>query len=151
MIIRETKEKDRGEILRIMESWNMHHVPSEEMPELDLSCFYVAVEGGTIIGACGYRMVSETEGKTTLLGVDPTIKGKGVGRALQEMRMRKMYELGAKSVTTNADRLETIQWYIKNFGYKPIGYLDKIHSFGDPNIPFWTTLRTNLEEYYDEK
>jgi ribosomal-protein-alanine N-acetyltransferase len=151
MKIRKAKEEDRSEILRIMEFWNMHHIPSEEMSELDISCFFVAEENGKIVGASGYKMISPTEGKTTLLGVDPITKGKGIGRALQHIRMEKMYELGAETVTTNADRVETIAWYIKNFGYKPIGYLDKVHSFGDPAIPHWTTLKTDLKKYFNEK
>ena len=57
---------DREAILKVMEAWNMHHVPSEEMEELDLSCFFVArTDDGRIIGAGGYKVLSAEEGKTT--------------------------------------------------------------------------------------
>jgi 3-keto-5-aminohexanoate cleavage enzyme len=148
--IRKARESDREAILGIMEFWNMHHVPSEEMPDLDINCFFVAEMDGRIVGASGYKLISPTEGKTTLLGVDPKVNGKGIGRALQEVRMRTMYEQGAKTVITNADRPETISWYKKYFAYKEIGSLKKIHSFGDDSVSEWTTLRTNLIDYYHE-
>lgn len=148
MQIRKAREEDRDEILRIMEFWNMHHVPSEEMPDLDISSFFVAEEDGIIIGASGYKIISPGVGKTTLLGVDPRIKGKGIGRALQEARLKQMHELGVKKVITNADRPETIEWYKKNFGYYEIGKLKKIHSFGSDDIDEWTTIEMNLEKYY---
>jgi 3-keto-5-aminohexanoate cleavage enzyme len=148
--IRKARESDREHILRIMEFWNMHHVPSEEMPELDIHCFFVAEKDGIIVGASGYKMISATEGKTTLLGVNPNINGKGIGRALQEARMKAMYDLGAKTVITNADRPKTISWYKNFFAYTEIGSLKKIHSFGDDSVSEWTTLRTNLTDYYHE-
>ena len=57
-----------------------------------------------MIGASGYNMISATIRKTTLPGVDPNVKGKGIGMALQEAPLKKMYEMGARKVITNADR-----------------------------------------------
>lgn len=151
MVIRNAREEDRDEILRIMEFWNMHHVPSEEMPELDISSFFVAEDDGIIIGASGFKMLSPEIGKTTLLGVDPNVKGKGIGMSLQEARLKKMYELGAKKVITNADRPQTINWYKKHFGYYEIGKIKKAHSFGREDIDEWTTIEMNLEKYYEQK
>ncbi|MBN1387630.1 MAG: GNAT family N-acetyltransferase [Bacteroidales bacterium] len=148
MIIRKARNGDRDEILRIMEFWNMHHVPSEEMPELDISCFFIAEEDGKVVGASGYKMLSPEVGKTTLLGVDPEAKGKGIGMALQEARLKKMYEMGAKKVITNADRPATIEWYKKHFGYYEIGKLKKIHSFGKEDVDEWTTIEMDLDKYY---
>ncbi|MEE4214761.1 MAG: GNAT family N-acetyltransferase [Bacteroidales bacterium] len=149
MIIRQAGKEDRDEILRIMEYWNMHHVPSEEMPELDISCFFIAEENGKIVGASGYKMISPEVGKTTLLGVDPEEAGKGIGMALQQARLKKMHELGAKKVITNADRPDTIAWYKKHFGYYEVGKLKKIHSFGRDDIDEWTTIEMNLDKYYE--
>ncbi len=149
VIVRKAKESDRKDILRIMKFWNMHHVPSEEMPELDIQCFFVAESNGIIIGASGYKMLSPTEGKTTLLGVDPNINGKGIGRKLQLARMKAMYELGAVTLITNADRPRTISWYKELFGYKEIGSIPKVHSFGDDSVSEWTTLKTNLKNYFN--
>jgi len=151
MIIRNAREEDRDEILRIMEFWNMHHVPSEEMPELDISCFFIAEEDGKVIGASGYEIISPTVGETTLLGVDPNVKGKGIGMALQEARLKKMYESGAKKVITYVDRPETIEWYKKHFGYYEIGKEKKLHSFGSDDIDEWTKIEMELEKYYGQK
>jgi 3-oxoadipate:acetyl-CoA acetyltransferase len=147
--IRQAREEDRKDILRIMEFWNMHHVPSEEMPDLDISCFFVAEQEGRIVGASGYKMISPTEGKTTLLGVDPTINGRGIGRKLQLVRMKAMYDQGAETLITNADRPRTISWYKELFGYVEIGAIPKVHSFGDDSVSEWTTLKTNLKTYFD--
>ena len=147
--VRRAIEEDRQAILSIMEQWNMHHIPSEEMPELDISCFFVATIDEVIVGAAGYKIINEIQGKTTLLGVDRDHNGLGIGGKLQERRMREMYNLGANFVTTNADRLTTIRWYMKHFGYYKMGWIKKVHSFGHENIDVWTTLETDLDEYYD--
>ena len=147
--IRLAIEEDRFDILRIMKHWNMHHVPSEEMPEIDISCFFIAEQDGRIVGASGYKLLSPTEGKTTLLGVDPQINGKGIGRKLQLARMKAMYQLGIETLVTNADRPRTISWYKELFGYEEIGSIPKVHSFGDDKISHWTTLKTNLKTYFD--
>jgi len=149
MTVRQARIEDRDDILKIMEYWNMHHVPSAEMPELDISCFFIAEEDDKVIGASGYKMISPSVGKTTLLGVDPNIRGKGIGMALQEARLKKMHELGAKKVITNADRPETIEWYKKHFGYYEVGKLKKLHSFGRNDIDEWTTIEMNLDKYYE--
>ena len=99
--------------------------------------------------ASGYKMISPIKGKTTLLGVDPTINGKGIGRKLQLARMRAMYEQGAETLITNADRPRTISWYKELFGYEEIGFLPKVHSFGDDSVSEWTTLETSLKTYFD--
>ncbi len=151
MKIRKAHQSERKEILSVMKHWNMHHVPSKEMEELDLNCFFVATEENKIIGASGYKLISSTVGKTTLLGVLPGNKGKGVGRLLQDARLEAMYGLGIKKVITNADRPETIKWYKKNYGYYEIGSIKKVASFGDDSILAWTTLEMNLEEYIKRK
>lgn len=132
----------RIEILHLMEFYNMHHVPSKEMPELDLNNFFLAIYHGLVVGAAGYKMTSPTTGKTTLMAVHPRMAGRGIGKLLQQARMEEMAKLGAQSIITNADRPKTIEWYKKYFGYKEIGKLQKIHPFGLPDISFWTTLQT---------
>jgi uncharacterized protein (DUF849 family)/N-acetylglutamate synthase-like GNAT family acetyltransferase len=151
MKIRRANPEDRNSILSVMKPWNMHHVPSEEMEELDINCFFVATIDNKIIGASGFKMISDTVGKTTLLGVLPEQNGKGVGKILQDARLKAMHELGAKTVITNADRSATIRWYKKNYGYYEIGKLKKVASFGDDSIDSWTTLEMNLEKYINAK
>ena len=143
---------DRAAILKVMEPWNMHHVPSVEMEELDLACFYVArTEDGRIIGAGGYKILSPEEGKTTLLGVYPEFQGMNIGKALQNARLQAMHEAGVKYVTTNADHPETIVWYRKHYGYEVIGKLEKLCSFSLEDVTHWTTLRMDLARHFETK
>lgn len=146
-IIRRATPADGDAILAAMRPWNMHHVPSAEMDSLDLSCFFVAEVGGAVVGASGYRILGEGRGKTTLLAVVPEYLGSGIGAALQEARLQAMAALGVHTVTTNADRPETIRWYKSRYGYREVGQLQKIHSFGHPDIDHWTTLELDLSEY----
>src|SRR4030042_124613 len=147
IIIEKARKSDYNTILKIMEPWNMHHVPSPEMEEIDISCFFVARIGRKIVGASGYRVLSQTLGKTTLLGVLPEYGHEGIGRMLQDARLKAMFRLGVKKVITNADRPETIKWYKKHFGYHEVGTLKKVSSFGDDKISHWTTLEMDLTAY----
>jgi 3-keto-5-aminohexanoate cleavage enzyme len=151
--IERARTEDRGAILEVMEAWNMHHVPSLEMEELDLSCFFVARAraSGMIIGASGYKILSREAGKTTLLGVFPEFGGTGIGKELQIARLRAMHEAGVRRVTTNADRPEIILWYKKHFGYHEIGTLEKLCPFGLIDVPNWTTMQMDLVEYFENK
>lgn len=145
--IERARPKDRDAILEVMRPWNMHHVPSPEMEELDTSCFFVARHDGRVVGAAGWAVVSQKRGKTTLLGVLPEHSGRGLGRALQEARLEAMAALGVRTVTTNADRPRTITWYRDVFGYREVGRLPKVAEFGDPDVPEWTTLEPDLEAW----
>jgi ribosomal-protein-alanine N-acetyltransferase len=49
-ILRAAREDERISIMKVMESANMHYIPSPEMLELDISCFFVAEVSGTIVG-----------------------------------------------------------------------------------------------------
>jgi len=60
IVIERAREEDLSGILRVMETANMHHVPSPEMPDLDWECFFVARSGGEIVGAAGYKVLSAT-------------------------------------------------------------------------------------------
>lgn len=147
VVIEKAGPNDLAAILAIMEPWNMHHVPSPEMDALDLNCFFVARLNGQIIGAAGYKILSATQGKTTLLGVLPEHSRLGVGARLQETRLQAMTDAGVNTVTTNADRPSVIRWYKMYFGYRAVGTLAKLHSFGHPDINHWTTLELDLDAY----
>lgn len=142
---------DREAILKVMKPWNMHHVPSAEMAELDLSCFFVARISGNIVGAAGYKLLSPKKGKTTLLGILPEFSGMGIGRALQDRRLEAMHSAGIKTVETNADRTETITWYKKHYGYREIGSLKKLRDFSLSDVDHWTTLEMDLDVYMSSK
>lgn len=132
------------EILKLMKHFNMHRVPSPEMPDLELDKFFVAIVDGVMVGAAGYKMISAVEGKTTLMAVDPAHSGKGIGKKLQETRMQEMKKLGATSIITNADRPKSIAWYKKHFGYQEVGSVPKLHNFGWEGADYWTTLKTTI-------
>ena len=147
VVIEKASKSDYDAILKIMEPWNMHRVPSPEMEEIDITCFFVARIGRKMVGASGYRVLSQTLGKTTLLAVLPEYGQEGIGRMLQDARLKAMFRLGIKKVITNADRPETIKWYKKHFGYYEVGTLKKVSSFGDDKITHWTTLEMDLTAY----
>ena len=135
---------DREQILAVMRPANMHHVPSPEMGELELTRFFVARVDGRIVGAGGYALLEDGHGKTTLLAVLPEFQGTGLGAALQDTRLAEMHRHGVHTVTTNADRPATIDWYRRRYGYRAVGRLRKLHDFGDPSTDHWTTLELDL-------
>ena len=149
--IEKAASHDRDAVLNVMEPWNMHHVPSAEMAELDLSCFFVARVSGNIVGAAGYKVLTPEKGKTTLLGILPEFSGMGIGRALQDARLQAMHAAGVKTVETNADRIETIIWYKKHYGYHEIGSLKKVCDFSLSDVDHWTTLEMDLDVYMKTK
>ena len=146
-IIEEALPSERDEIIKVLTPWNFHHIPSVEVEEIDFSCFYVAKVNGEIVGVCGYNILSEGLGKTTLLAVLPEFKGSGIGKALHEKRLFEMHKRGVKKVITNADRPDIILWYKKNFGYKEVGKIKKLISFGVKTIDSWTTIEMDLDSY----
>jgi ribosomal protein S18 acetylase RimI-like enzyme len=138
---------DRVAMLAVLETANMHRVPSPEMGDLDVGRWFVAEDEHGIVGVAGFRLLDqdgEVVGKTTLLAVDPRAREHGIGRALQTLRMRLMREAGASRVVTNADRPETIAWYERHFGYRKVGEVRKLHEFGLRDVDRWTTLEASL-------
>jgi len=138
---------DRKGMLSVLATANMHHVPSAEMDDFEVGHWYVAEDDGTILGVAGYRLLPSADGlvgKTTLLAVTPGNRGRGIGQALQELRMALMRGAGAKRVITNADRPPTIDWYQRKFGYRVVGEVKKLHEFGLPDVDHWTTLEAPL-------
>jgi 3-keto-5-aminohexanoate cleavage enzyme len=145
--VEKARADDVAGMLAVLQTANMHHVPSEEMPELDWRCCFVARAGDSVVGMSGYKLLSETVGKTTLMAVDPAYRRCGLGMRLQTARLRAMAALGAKTVVTNADRAVTIGWYKKHFLYRQTGTVPKAHEFGDPHVREWTTLEMDLEAW----
>ncbi|MCE5211088.1 MAG: GNAT family N-acetyltransferase [Deltaproteobacteria bacterium] len=142
--IRFARPEEIPAITELMRPYNMHHIPSPEMGPLDYKCFIVAEQNGRLLGAAGYTFLSDDVGKTTLMAVRPDCTRLGLGRKLQTRRMQILRSLGCVKIITNADRPETIAWYKQHFGYREIGKLPKIHSFGLDDVPEWTTLEADL-------
>lgn len=151
IVIRRARPSDRDDVMAVLETANFHHVPSPEMPELDLSGFFVAERDGEIVGVAGYTVLEDGRGKTTLMAVRPEHRGLGIGGRLQERRMLEMLERGCDSVVTNADLPATIDWYRRKFGYEKVGTLEKKHEFGDPDVDRWTTLEADLRRWFRER
>ena len=149
--IRNAKKEDLAEILDVLKAWNMHRVPSPEAEAIDFSCFYVAVIDNKIVGVSGYKILSKERGKTRLLAVYPEFQGTGIGKELQDIRLKKMYDLGMKTVITNADRPEIIVWYKKHYNCYEIGKMDKVSSHGLDDVSFWTTLEMDLVSHFMNK
>ncbi len=146
-VLDRARESDVPAMLELLKTANMHHIPSPEMPEFDWRYFFVARDDKRLVGLAGWKILSETEGKTTLMVVHPDMRGRGLGLRLQTARLREMARRGVRTVTTNADLPESIAWYKKHFGYVEAGHLRKVHEFGNPNIPEWTTLKLDLHAW----
>lgn len=149
--IENAQPSDFEQILAVLKPWNMHYVPSVEMEMIDFDTFFVAKIDGDIVGVSGYKILDETNGKTTLLAVFPEFQGSGVGKALQDKRLEAMHQKGMKIVTTNADRPDIILWYKKHYGYEEVGKLKKLASFGSDDKDSWTTLQMDLNAYMSQK
>jgi len=138
---------DRQAMLKILEIFNMHRVPSDEMTDFHVGTWFVAEIEGAVVGLCGFGFLhegGELVGKTKLLAVHPNAASHGIGRALQELRMGLMRDAGARTVRTCADRPQTIAWYTRNFGYREVGRISKLHEFGLPTVDHWTVLEAPL-------
>ncbi|MDC0336213.1 GNAT family N-acetyltransferase [Pseudodesulfovibrio sp.] len=139
----------RDDIMAVLETANMHHIPSKEMPELDLTHAWVALKDGQVVGFTGLTMLDDTRAKTTLLAVLPEYRQHGFGRMLQEKRMRAAIYLGAETLITNADNPKVIAWYTKFFGYRELKTIPKEHEFGLADVHEWTTLEADLLAWRD--
>jgi ribosomal-protein-alanine N-acetyltransferase len=135
-------------VLRVLRFANFDNVPSPEMPAFDLANVFVAEVNGVVVGVAGYALLPDGRGKTTLMAVDPAYRQFGIGARLQELRLLEMRRHGCRTVVTNADLPETISWYKRKFGYREVGSLPKLHTFGDPNVDHWTTLECDVEAWY---
>lgn len=133
------------DIMEVLESRNFHHIGTAEMPSFPLSDCLVALVDGTVRGVAGWRILSKTTAKTTLLAVHPDWAYLGLGRKLQSARLQFLRKHNIKSVTTNTDDVRVIRWLVKRHGFKPTGEtVDKVNDFGNPQVKFWTTLKLSL-------
>lgn len=145
---RRARAHDRDAIFRVLRFVNFHNVPSPEMPSFDLDDAFVAEVDELVVGVAGWTVLADGRGKTTLMAVDPAYRRFGIGARLQELRMAELRAAGCQVVVTNADLPDTIDWYVRKFGYRQVGMLPKLHEFGDPAVSAWTTLECDLDAYY---
>jgi len=153
ILIRKMRPEDVESAMVILEKWNMAPVaPSEtnkdpERSGLDVEKSFVAIDGERIAGVCSYIVHNPELAETASLAVDPAYRGAGVGYRLQHARLLEMKVLGIRTVHTETDREETIDWYIRKFGYRRIGTNPKKHDFSLPDVDKWVVLRLDLDDY----
>ena len=145
------RPEDRDPVMAILAHWNMAPVsPSAEIPHpertgIEIDHSFVAIDGSRVVGVCSYILLSDAVAETASLAVHPEYKGSGAGYALQTARLAEMKSRGIKKVRTESDRPETIDWYIRKFGYKVVGRNRKKHPFGLKDIDYWTELEVDLK------
>ena len=139
--------------MQILDKWNMaprsasDDCPNPERESLDIKRTFIALVDDEIAGVASYLILSDEEAETASLAVDPKFKGLGVGYALQLARLKEMKARGFQRVHTETDREETINWYIKKFGYKIVGTNPKKHDFSLKDVDHWTILKLDLTKF----
>jgi len=153
-IIRKMLENDMPAVMNLLQKWNMAPiVPNDDVPDPERSSInvkntFVALDADRLIGVGSYLDISKEIAETASLAVDPECKGMGIGFALQHARLKEMVTRGFEMVRTETDRPETIEWYIRKFGYRVIGRNPKKHDFSLKDINYWTVLELDLSSYH---
>ncbi len=151
--IRKMRSEDYAASMQILDQWNMAPVgPSAglqnpERSELNIHHSFVADDDGTIVGVCSYIVHSPELAETASLAVDPSYQGLGLGYQLQLARLKAMKARGIRKVHTETDREDTINWYIRKFGYVQTGTNPKKHDFSLADVDEWTVLQLDLDKY----
>ena len=50
-----------------------------------------------------------------------------------------------KRLRTETDRAETVDWYIRKFGYRKVGVNPKKHNFSLSDVDEWVVLELDLD------
>ncbi len=154
--LRKMRSDDRDAVMNLLARWDMAPQaasaaqPDPERSDIDIANAFVAEDGARIVGVASYFILDADHAETASLAVDPDYRGAGVGSLLQMARLREMRARGIRHVRTEADRPETIRWYIRKFGYRETGTNPKKHAFSLPNVDHWTVLELELDSRYDE-
>jgi ribosomal protein S18 acetylase RimI-like enzyme len=153
IVVRKMKPQDLDSAMDILRAWNMApwtasaDNPNPERSGLVIENSFVALDGKRVVGVASYLERSPEEAETASLAVDPDYRGKGIGYMLQRARLDEMAGKGYTSVRTETDRPETIEWYIRKFGYRRVGTNKKKHDFSLPEVDTWTVLELDLVRY----
>lgn len=148
--IRLMRPDDLGRVIEILACWGMAPVgasparPDPERSGLEAGRTLVASVQGSVVGVASYVIESERLAVTESLAVDPAWIGKGVGEQLHRARLAALRLQGIEKVRTEADRPQTIAWYVRHFGYRIVGTVPKKHVFGMENVAEWTVLELDL-------
>lgn len=151
--IRKMRPEDMESVMAILGRWNMaprpanKDVPNPERSGIKIENTFVAVAESRIVGVGSYLEMDAETAETASLAVDPAFKGKGIGSMLQRARLKEMKGKGFQRVRTETDRPDTIQWYIRKFGYREIGQNPKKHAFSLKDVDYWTVLELDLKDF----
>lgn len=148
VVIRKMTHDDLQAALAILAKWGMAPRPDLENAErsgIEIGNSFVAqTEEGRIVGIASYIVHDSQHAETASLAVDPEVRGTGVGYQLQQARLKEMNARGIQKVRTETDRPETIDWYVRKFGYRIVGSNPKKHPFSLPDVDEWTVLEVEL-------
>lgn len=148
--IRKAREDELSRAVEILAHWNMAprarstECPDPERTGLSPDLTFVALADGRIVGVASFVLLGGGWAETASLALDPAWRGKGLGEQLQRARLAEMKALGIRHVRTEADRPETIAWYVRKFGYRVAGTAPKKHDFSLPDVGYWTVLTLDL-------
>lgn len=148
--IRKMRPADAAGAVRVLAQWNMApimpspQVPSPERETINIENSFVAELGGVIVGVASYIVHTPELAETASHAVDQRYRGKGIGYLLQQARLREMKKKGIKTVRTETDRHETVEWLVARFGFTIIGTNRKKHSFSLVGVDYWTVLELDL-------
>lgn len=90
---------------------------------LDVRSLVAVDDDGTVPGFCcwGWHDEGARAAKTVILTVTRAARERGIGAALQRARMERMWDEGAETIHTWSADPASIAWYVRHFGYRPIG------------------------------
>jgi predicted N-acetyltransferase YhbS len=146
--IRKMRDDDLAAATAVLAHYNMDPRPGLEDAErsgIEVAHSFVAVDEGHVVGVASYLLLGDDSAETASLAVDPAYRGLGIGHRLQAARLDEMRARGIRRVRTEADRPETIRWYIERFGYREVGTNPKKHDFGLVEADHWTVLELELD------
>ncbi len=148
--IRTMRPDDLERVVEILGCWGMAPVaPGPERPDPERSGLQagrtlVASVQGRIVGVASYVIESPRFAVTESLAVDPDWVRRGIGERLHRARLDILRAQGIEKVRTEADRPQTIAWYVKHFGCRVTGTIPKKHAFGLEGVAEWTVLELDL-------
>ena len=144
--------EDLPAAMAILKSWNMApRPPSASEPDVERSgldperAFVAETDEGCIVGVASYLLHDHELAETASLAVDQRARGLGIGTRLQQARLDEFRALEIRRVRPETDRPDTIDWYVRKFGYRIVGRNPKKHAFSLPEVAEWTVLELDLD------
>ncbi len=113
MIIRKLKSTDIQTVCKILESYDL---PTKDLRNLDLECFWVAEEKSQLIGVIGIELYDHI-GLVRSLAVEKQFQGNGIGRKLYEALEKNAVD---KEILRLYLLTTTAQVYFEKLGYEAI-------------------------------